>query len=327
MKKFVILGVLLLVGFGCDRDAGDSEQQVIRVNGTWLMKNDVEQLVTMLREQLRRERPEEVLFGSDDMRRKAARELIINHLMLEQALQTGITIPDSVVEAALRAIRRQFGEEQFRQQMTASGQTEEDVRGYVREGMIIDSLLKSVMRVDSVTETQCRDYYEENAERFQKRGRVRARQILLRCDSSVSPEQQSAKHELAAQLLRRARAGEDFASLAKAHSEGPNAAKGGDVGWFTRGDLLPEIEQAAFGLRSGETSDVVRSAFGYHLIQKTGEEAPAQLSYDEVAGDIRKGLTLRRQTKRLRSYTDSLVSTATVEYADSAYAPVGDVSG
>jgi parvulin-like peptidyl-prolyl isomerase len=241
--------------------------------------------------------------------------------MLEQARRRQIAVADSAVNAALGALKKRFGEKQFRKQMTTSGQTEDEVRGYVREGMIIDSLMRMVMDIDSVTEAQCREYYDENAERFRTRGRVRARQILLRCDSSVSAEARAAKRELAAQLLKRARAGEDFATLAKAHSEGPNAKKGGDVSWFARGDLLAEIEQTAFELRKGETSDIVRSALGFHLVRKTGEEPPAQAAFADVADDIRKGLTLRRQIERLRSYTDSLLSAATVEYVDSTYAP------
>ncbi|MBD3240163.1 MAG: hypothetical protein GF331_06220, partial [Chitinivibrionales bacterium] len=156
MKYLLAVCLLLVLGFGCERDTGDAEQRVVRVNGTWLMRDDIEQVVAVLREQLRSSRPEEVLFGGDDMRRRAAQELIINQLMLEKARDDGIVVADSVIDSAFEMLEKRFGPERFKQQMAMNGQTEADVRRYVREGMTIDSLLKIVLELDSVTDAQCR---------------------------------------------------------------------------------------------------------------------------------------------------------------------------
>ena len=76
--------------------------------------------------------------------------------------------------------------------------------------------------------------------------------------------------EDAAALAERVREGEDFAKLAREHSTGPSGPGGGELGWFGAGEMVPEFEQAAFGLDVGGTSDVVETPFGYHLIHRTG---------------------------------------------------------
>ena len=75
------------------------------------------------------------------------------------------------------------------------------------------------------------------------------------------------KREQAEEILKRARAGEDFAKLAQEYSTDGSKEKGGDLGWFGHGDMVPEFEQAAYALKPGEISNVVQSKFGYHIIK------------------------------------------------------------
>ncbi|MFW9793366.1 MAG: peptidylprolyl isomerase [Candidatus Thorarchaeota archaeon] len=92
-----------------------------------------------------------------------------------------------------------------------------------------------------------------------KAGKVRASHILVD------------KHSQALALINEIREGEDFKNVARQHSNCPSKKKGGDLGWFTKGQMVPEFERAAFNLKVGAmTSEPVKTKFGYHIIKRTG---------------------------------------------------------
>lgn len=101
---------------------------------------------------------------------------------------------------------------------------------------------------------------------------VRASHILLMYQGSARSTASRSKAEAQASiedLARQLADGADFAELARAHSDCPSAARGGDLGSFGRGQMVPEFEAAAFSMQAGEVSHVVETAFGYHLIRRT----------------------------------------------------------
>ena len=101
---------------------------------------------------------------------------------------------------------------------------------------------------------------------------VRASHILLMYEGSASSSADRSKEEAAEQigeLRAQIEAGASFADVARDNSDCPSGAQGGDLGMFGRGQMVPEFETAAFSMEVGELSDVVETAFGYHLIQRT----------------------------------------------------------
>ncbi|MPY70783.1 MAG: parvulin peptidyl-prolyl isomerase [Alphaproteobacteria bacterium] len=102
---------------------------------------------------------------------------------------------------------------------------------------------------------------------------VQASHILLMYEGSARSTATRSKNEAAAEIAAlkdRIAAGEDFAALARDVSDCPSGAQGGDLGSFGRGQMVPEFETATFAMEVGETSDIVETDFGYHLIQRTG---------------------------------------------------------
>lgn len=103
--------------------------------------------------------------------------------------------------------------------------------------------------------------------------RVRASHILLMyAGSSRSSNDRSKDAALSGiqDLQKQIAEGGDFAALAKANSDCPSGASGGDLGFFGKGQMVPEFETAAFNMEIGQTSDVIETAFGYHLVTRTG---------------------------------------------------------
>lgn len=113
-----------------------------------------------------------------------------------------------------------------------------------------------------------------------------------------------------------------FSWVANHHSIDPVAKRGGDLGYLTKGNMIPEFENVIFSIKPGEVSDIVRSDFGYHIIKLVGvREALVTVSLDEVRQNIMNKLVIEKRKNAYREFLDSLRTEMGVEYVDGRYAP------
>lgn len=179
-----------------------------------------------------------------------------------------------------------------------------------REEVLFDAYVRKQVTPKIVTDAEVLAYYQKNRKEFERPERLKARHILVMPsdqqvvntsgDNAVGDEQALAKIKALAQQLRIAGAGDQvvtaaqFADLAVKFSEDGAAPTGGDLGWFERGRMVPEFEQAAFELQPGETSGVVKTQFGYHIIFLEARTPAGAEPLAEVAGRIRQKLLATR---------------------------------
>jgi len=172
-----------------------------------------------------------------------------------------------------------------------------------------------------ITDADIKKFYDENPAKFEEQEKVRASHILLstrdRATSTELPEEQkAAKRKKAEELVKRARAGEDFAKLAQEYSEDPGSKDKGGEYVFPRGQMVPEFEAAAFSMKPNEVSDVVTTQFGYHVI-KLSEKIPAKKEdLAEVAPKVKEFLTQQAIQKAVPAYVAKLKEDAKVEILD-----------
>jgi peptidyl-prolyl cis-trans isomerase D len=164
-----------------------------------------------------------------------------------------------------------------------------------------------------VSDADLRAYYEQNAARYTQKDERRASHILVAADKDApKAEREKAKAKAEGLLAEVKKDPSKFAELARKNSDDPgSAAKGGDLDWFGRGQMVPPFEAAAFGLKPGETSGVVETDFGYHVIRlaeaRGGEKKPFESVKAELEKEVRDQLAQKR-------YTD-----AAVEFGDTVY--------
>lgn len=149
----------------------------------------------------------------------------------------------------------------------------------------------------SVPDDDLRQYYNQHKNEYSLPERVKAQHILFKTPGK-KPEEIASIREKARQVLERAKKGEDFAALAKQFSEDTSAAAGGDLGSFTRGQMVPEFDRVAFTLAPGAISDLVDSQFGIHIIKVNEKEAARERSFDDMKETLRPILaTLKAEQK------------------------------
>lgn len=181
-----------------------------------------------------------------------------------------------------------------------SGLTETDEFKKLYREFVFQHSIGQMFKTINVTDAECEAYYNENQEQF-KDEMVRAAHILVE------------EEEQAKELLAAIENGADFHELASANSTCPSRERGGDLGDFGRGQMVPEFEQAAFALNIGEVSGVVKSQFGYHLIKLLDRKDV--VPFTDVKGQIQQYLTSKKQNEMYSQFTEGLKSKYDVEKA------------
>jgi len=138
-------------------------------------------------------------------------------------------------------------------------------------------------------------FYRRNLDLYETAEQVKAAHILLRIDKDADQQTTKKRIEFAQQLLKQLKDGADFAQLAKSHSDDTsNANKGGSLGTFTRGVMVPEFEKAAFALNPGQISDIITTQFGLHIIKVEEHIESGVKSLVEVIADVKAGAKLEK---------------------------------
>lgn len=150
------------------------------------------------------------------------------------------------------------------------------------------------MKEIDMGEDETRYYYDTHIDRFEHPESIHARHILLKDE------------EEAKLVLKKAKRGADFAKLAGEYSTGPTKDTGGDLGYFERGKMVPEFENAAFILEVGETSDIVKTQFGYHVIKVEDKRQPYTEEFEDVKEKI-KNILLKENAKS-KAYEEALLA-------------------
>lgn len=217
----------------------------------------------------------------DSLRASLLDRMIEDKVLLVQAERdTSITVTKKEIEDALNRqienIRAQFpSESAFLAQLRAEGLSLKELREQyydeVKNQLLKEKLIQQRLAKVRVSSGEVRRFYDEYSDSLpEKPASVRLAHILI----GLMPGEatRDSLYKFASLIRDKAAAGEDFTLLAKSYSGDPSAAEGGDLGWFSRGEMVPEFEAAAYALQPGQISEVVQTQFGFHIIKGTGRK-------------------------------------------------------
>ena len=167
-------------------------------------------------------------------------------------------------------------------------------------------------------------YYEQNKAKYSKKEERKASHVLIISDKSAKPEAKAAAKAKAEDVLKRVKAGGDFAAIAKAESQDPgSAANGGELGFFERDAMVKPFSDAAWALaKEGEISNVVESDFGFHVIKLTGIKGGGSRTLDEVKPEIEIEIKAQQAAKKFTELAEGFTN-GVYEQADS-YGPTAE---
>ena len=163
-----------------------------------------------------------------------------------------------------------------------------------------------IQRNIQVSDDQLKVQYQNNIQQYQVPNRVHAEHILFMTVGKTDAEVDEIRKN-AEDVLKQAKKGTKFEDLAKKYSEDPGSKdKGGDLGWITRGQTVPEFEKTAFGLDKGQISDLVKTQYGFHIIKVLDKETARTKTFDEVKDSLRAPMVLQQADQQAAAAADQL---------------------
>ncbi len=254
-----------------------------------------------------------------DFRADTARQLLISRL--ESVVASGVVVSGAEVEKEYHQrndkVKVQYAVLSGADFAKETEPTDAEIQSYYNDNkqqfQVPDKRSLAVIVLDpaqigagiQVTDAQLRSEYKNRQSDFQTPERVQARHILLKTDGSND----AAVKVQAEALLKQIKGGADFAKLAKEKSQDPGSAvNGGELGWITRGQTVAEFEKAAFSLKVGETSDLVKTSYGYHIIQVEAHEQAHLQPFDDVKSQLTTELQKQGASKLMQDASDKAVA-------------------
>jgi parvulin-like peptidyl-prolyl isomerase len=237
-------------------------------------------------------------------------EAIDEILILQKAEDAGIQAPPQWIDESIEGIRKEnniTSDEQFQEALTREGLTLTELRQNIEHGVVRRIMMEREIRPKiEATDSELRAEYEKlKATEFTKPATVSLLEIL------VSEEAGGA--DLARQIAEKAKAGEDFAALAKTYSSAPSRAHGGDVGQLAQGEMNPDLEKVAFTLPVGGISDPLPVEGGYRVIKVTAKTSGSTTPYEAAKDRVHDRLMMARFEKAYEAYVQELRKNASVE--------------
>lgn len=319
MKRFlplVLVLVLAMVALGC----GGSEEEAVPADAVAVVgdreipKAEFDQLMAQARssyEAQDREFPNAGTPEYNTLRNQALQFLVQREQFEQKAIELDIEVTDKDLEDRLKQIKEQYfegDEEKYATQLEEQGLSDEQVRRDIRAQLVQEKLFEEVTADVEVTDQEVEEHYASNKDQYGQPESRDVRHILVETQRE------------AVQIRQQLTNGGNFEALAKEHSKDPGSAEQGGKLTVSRGQTVPEFDEAAFSLERNAVSAPIKTQYGFHIIQPLSEVKEAKTTpLKDVRDSIRQQLL---QTKRNEKMTEWVEQTKE-EFAEQTRYQVG----
>jgi peptidyl-prolyl cis-trans isomerase SurA len=289
------------------------DRVVAKVNSEIITLSSVDERVELLRQKYRGDFKGR---GEKEVLDEALNKIVEEKLQLQEGKKRGLAVDDSAVEAAVKDIEKKNGleEGQLAEMLESEGRSMESYKNHIRDQILVSKVVRFELgsRV-SISERKIKKYYHNNQKDFWDPGKARVRHILILTEKGLSVDKKRAKYLQAKEILGEVRKGKDFAEAAKEYSEDISARDGGDVGFVEKGKMVPEFEKAVYSLKEGAISDIVETAYGYHIIKVEEVLDGGTLPFKDVKNKIQFILSKKKQKSAYEEWMGELRKSAFIE--------------
>ncbi len=249
------------------------------------------------------------------LRESVLEKMIKLELLSQESKKAGISVNSTDIDNELKGYKKGFADDKvFAKALGEAGITEAVLRKQIGKNLTIQKFIDTKFKGKvQITEQDAKDFYNSNQDKFAQPEMAHARHILIAAKEAEPKADKDRKRAKLVQIKKQLKDGADFAELAKQYSDCPSKERGGDLGFFPRGQMVKPFDQAAFKMMPGDISDIVETEFGYHLI-KLEEKKPAKtVSFDEAKAKITAYLTQEKITANIEAFVAEAKGKATIK--------------
>ncbi|MGA2106103.1 MAG: peptidylprolyl isomerase [Syntrophorhabdales bacterium] len=241
-------------------------------------------------------------------------EGLVRRELLFQESKSKVKVTDAEIAAEVKKLRDQYASEKdFTATLGSMNISQASLRAQVERALSIQKYMDTFAAKASVDDKEIWAYYDKNRNSFRQPEQVKASQILIKTDPSWDEARKAAARKKIDDIRAKLKAGQDFESLARTYSEDPSGPKGGDLGYIRTGQVLKPFEDALFALKPGETSDVVETSLGYHIIKAVDRKPETTIPFEKVKDQLRTALKQEKGQQEANAYIGKVREKARVE--------------
>jgi len=249
---------------------------------------------------------------TDVLKSSVLDDLVARILLLQQARARGVEVGPEQVDRAFLAIRAEYPGTAFDDLLAQERISMAELRARLRDQLTVEKLFRDeVFSRVQVSDEEVARYYAEHAAEFDEPERVHARQIVVRTREEAAKLRDDVRRKPAS-----------FAAVAGRSSIGPEARRGGDLGWFGKGQGMPEVFDVCFRMSPNAISDVVPSPFGFHVFQLLEKKPPSRRTLEQARPAIAARLLRERRARAQEDYVAALRAQAKIRIDPAAVASV-----
>jgi len=288
-----------------------NEQVIARVNGTPINRFDLDNAIQGYAMEQHRKTMDQL--DADQLKEAedfALEKLVARELIFQAAMASGFVADEQTIEAERQKIVANFpSEEEFVATLAKAGLDQDSYRRMLRQDVTVNQFSEQQLKdLEEPSEGDVKAFFDAHPEQMKRKGRVRASHLLVKADADG---RDSARDRI--DRLRQEATADNFAELARQHSDCPSATGGGDLGYFRKGDMVREFEEAAFSQAVGEIGNPVETQFGFHLVRVLDREDDQQMSLEEARPQIVRFLKSQTGAEKLRSWVEQLRDKASIK--------------
>jgi len=321
------------------------DRTLATVNGQAILLSEFQKNAAPILEQFQKSAPaqQQTPERIADLKKRVLDQMIDDRLLVQEAKNKNIHVSQIEVDDGVKKVRSRFDTEaEFNAELQKEGMNYDDFRKHIQDQLstikLIDQEVKA--KTPQPSDADVKELYNTldailhdkpipgshtsseiddlkslaKAVDHRFAEQVRARHILIRVPPDATKEQKDAALAKIKDIQSQLKKGADFGDLAKKYSEDPESkVHGGELPPFSHGDMVEPFEKAAFALDVGQTSDIVQTDYGYHIIQVLEKRAATKMSLDPIKDDLKEYLFQQRATQRLESYIKDLRAKAEIK--------------